>query len=158
MISHSRLLELMVYDSTTGIFAWRGGRRLRAGKVAGNLMSCGYLRIFADGRSYMAHRLAWFYITGGWPRADIDHRNGVRTDNRFANLREATRAENLQNQRTAKSTNRTGLLGVQRNRERFMARIQVDGRQIYLGTFDTPEEAHTIYVAAKRRLHPGCTI
>jgi hypothetical protein len=107
------------------------------------------------GRIYLAHRLAWMYVYGRWPAKglDIDHINGNRQDNRIANLREVTRGQNMQNQRRASSRSTTGLLGVLRKSRRFAAHITADGRTHCLGTFDTPEEAHRVYMDAKSRLH-----
>ena len=160
MLTYERLREVLHYDPETGVFTRlvRTSNRIKVGDVAGCSAGDGYVQIRVDGVRYLAHRLAFLWMTGEWPRDMIDHINGVRDDNRFANLRPATRAENMQNQRRAMSNSQTGLLGVTRVGKRFMATIQVDGRKIHIGTFDTPEQAHEAYLAAKRRLHPGCTI
>lgn len=116
------------------------------------------MRITLKGKDYLSHRLAWFYMTGAWPEQEIDHINGVRDDNRFANLREADRQINCQNVRKPYKNNRTGLLGVKPSLGKFVARIYVDGKERHLGTFKTPGLAHAAYVAAKRELHKGGTI
>lgn len=118
------------------------------------------MEIGINGRSYLAHRLAWLFVHGQWPDAEIDHKNGDRTDNRLCNLRCVTRQHNLMNQRRPRSNNTTGYLGVCVDRERgaFQARVQVSGRAHHLGRFDTPEAAHAAYVAAKRRMHPTCSL
>lgn len=152
------LKALVEYDPSTGVFTWRARQRMRAGKVAGGPAARGYRRIFVAGVSYLEHRLAWFYMTGRLPTNDIDHINGRRGDNRYANLREATRALNLENQRAARSDNTTGLLGVSVNHRGFSARIWVGGRCVHLGTFQTADLAHQAYLSAKRELHAGCTI
>lgn len=134
---------------------------MRGGKVAGNTNHAGYVRIGLGGaksNSYMAHRLAWLYMTGEWPVADIDHINGKRSDNRWVNLRSVSRSVNLQNQRVARSNNNTGLLGVTRTRGGFGAQIAAYGEQRWIGTFQTPEAAHAAYIAAKRVLHEGNTL
>lgn len=155
-ITVERLREVLDYDPETGILRWRisTSRRVRAGMVAGSL-NHGYRRIAIDRCVYLTHRIAWLYMTGAWPKDQIDHKNGVRDDNRFLNLREASNAENQHNQRHARRDNRTGLLGVSTNGGRFQAQIMVDGKQHYLGCFGTAEAAHAAYVEAKRRLHPG---
>lgn len=158
MIDHSRLLDIIDYSPKTGLFRWRPRSGVRKGRLAGSLQNKGYLRVYVEGRSYLQHRLAWFYMTGAWPPEDIDHINGDRKDNRFVNLRCVSRAVNLQNQKRAKGNTACGLLGVQRNKKRFAARIYVLGAPFHLGTYDTPEEAHSVYLRAKRRLHEGCTI
>lgn len=158
MISHERLKELLVYEPDTGLFRWLPRPRIRAGKVAGNVSERGYIRVFVDGRSYQANVLAWFYTKGEWPVGDVDHEDGVRGNNRWKNLRDVSRSVNLENMRTAKRNNLTGLLGVKVMKGKFQAGITVRGTRLHLGTFDTPAEAHGVYLAAKRELHEGCTI
>jgi len=153
------LRELLFYDSETGIFTWLVKRPgwLKVGDGAGYLLE-GYRVISLHGRQYKAHRLAWLYMTGSWPEEEIDHKNGKRADNRWSNLRLATRSLNKQNMRKARSDNQVGLLGVSPNRKNFQAEIRLNGRGYYLGTFRTPEAAHAAYLRAKRVLHSGCTI
>ena len=114
--------------------------------------------ISIDGRKHLAHRLAWLYVNGYCPPGDIDHINGDRAANRISNLRLATRSENLQNQSKAQKHNKTGLLGVSHRRGKFRAQIRVDGKKMHIGTFPTPEEAHTAYLEAKRQFHPFGTL
>ena len=103
----------------------------------------------------MAHRLAWLYTHGKWPSKYIDHINGVKTDNRIANLREADNGENMQNQRRARRNSKTGLLGVRWNRAsgNYVAVITVNRHVINVGSFKTAEEAHEAYLRAKAELH-----
>lgn len=155
MLTQARLKELLDYDPETGEFRWKETRRARKkGKVAGSICSGGYLQVCVDATLYMAQRLAWLYMTGEWPEFLIDHIDGVRSNNRFVNLRQATNAQNLQNLRASYSTNQLGLLGVCKAGNRFMANITVDQKRYHLGSFDNPEEAHEAYLAAKRKLHP----
>lgn len=121
----------------------------------------GYVVVTLRSRHYRAHRLIWLYVHGIWPSLDIDHRNGVRSDNRILNLREASVTLNNQNVRQARSHNKsTGLLGAYPTVTpgRWRARIVVNRKPIELGCFSSPEEAHATYLAAKRELHEGCTI
>jgi hypothetical protein len=97
-------------------------------------------------------------MTGRWPQFEIDHRNGIHDDNRWENLRDGTKSYNLQNQRKAHRNNKIGLLGVGKKRDGFQARIHLNGKTRYLGSFPTPELAYAAYLEAKRELHPGCTI
>lgn len=158
----ARLREVLKYDSVTGAFTWRIKTSSRAmpGQIAGTLRKDGYLQIYIDRACYQAHRLAWFYEHGVWPNNSIDHINGVRNANAISNLRDVTATGNNQNRRTAINNKTTGLLGASyvKSRGKYQAQIKVKGRQIGLGHFDTPEEAHKVYVQAKRRLHPTCTI
>ena len=107
-----------------------------------------------------AHRMAWLYMTGELPTADIDHINGIRNDNRFSNLRNVSRTVNLQNRRNAGANNKsTRIIGAYPSyANKFTSRIRVHGKDQYLGTFDTAQQAHAAYLSAKRRLHEGCTI
>jgi hypothetical protein len=98
-------------------------------------------------------------LKGAWPAYEIDHRDGVQSNNRERNLRDVPRRTNQQNCRSPRTDNATGLQGVGRTPSgRFRARITVDGKQHLLGCFGTAEEAHEMYVAAKRFLHEGNTL
>jgi hypothetical protein len=160
-LTPDRLRELLAYNPSTGAFTWRTRRNqhVAAGDSAGRLHANGYIYISVDGREYLAHRLAWLHATGQWPREQIDHIDGDRASNVLANLREVSNAVNQQNQRRARRDNKSsGLLGVKRNRKRWKASIQIDGKQRVIGTFDTPEQAHAAYIEEKRRVHPGGTL
>ena len=112
-LNQSRLKELLAYDPDTGVFTRlvKSNRNVRIGAVAGTCDSKGYGQISVDGKLYRAHRLAWLWMTGAWPVAQLDHRNGVRHDNRWENLREATNGENNQNA-AIRSNNTSGFMGV----------------------------------------------
>ena len=154
-LSHERLLELLTYDPMGGRFYRRKARPGRtAGEVAGCLHQDGYIAVKVDGRSYMAHRLAWFYVTGKWPPVEIDHVNRDRSDNRWCNLREATRSQNQQNLSRRKD-NPSGYPGVTFDTaaRRWRARISVGGKQHFLGHFDDLALAASAYRSAKQSLH-----
>lgn len=108
-----------------------------AGKPAGRVGGKGYREIAISGRRFQAHRLAWFLATGTWPSEEIDHINGDKADNRLANLREVSHAENGRNQ-PRPSNNRSGVIGVGWNATagKWAARIKVDGWSRFLGYFD----------------------
>lgn len=155
-LSLERLREALVYDETTGVFT----RRVTASSnaLAGSIVLCrsskGYLRVMIDGVRFTAHRLAWFYTKGKWPSEQIDHINGIKDDNRIANLREATAGENQQNVKPRrKSTSR--FLGVSwhKDRRKWSSQIGINGRAVYLGLFDTEVAAHNAYLAKKRQAH-----
>jgi hypothetical protein len=100
-LSADKLRTLLRYDPETGFFTWKATRRgcspsSNAGTVS---KDTGYRIIVIDYRQYRAHRLAYLYMTGAWPAEEIDHRNGVRDDNRWVNLRHATVAQNCRNSR-----------------------------------------------------------
>lgn len=159
-LTHERLLHLLSYDPASGAFAWKNpsARRVKVGGVAGTPDGHGYIQIQLDGVIHKAHRLAWFYVTGEYPSAEIDHRDGNRSNNAWANLRLATSRLNRQNIRRPRSDASLRTIGVQRDGRRFRAKIQVDGRQIYLGRFDSEEAAGQAYLNAKRHLHDYCEI
>jgi len=161
-ISAEFLRSVLSYSKTTGVFRWKTNRgRVKAGTIAGSLhRKHGYIQIGLCGKDHKAARLAWLYMTGGWPSQLVDHKNGNRSDNRWSNLRDLGFTANLQNMRKAHKDNVSGLLGVtwSREKQRFFARIQVNKRAMRLGYFDTAEAAHSAYLKAKRRLHASCTI
>lgn len=153
MLTAERLRQVMTYDQATGIFTRRiKTARVDVGDVAGSRDRRGYVCIRVDGPIYKAHRLAWLYVTGSWPTLEIDHVNGVTGDNRWANLREATRSQNMANARKHKNS---WLKGARYHRavKRWQGIIQKDGVRHELGWFDTPEEAHVAYCTAAIRLH-----
>lgn len=162
MLTFEQAQQAFAYDADTGELTWntRRSSNAPAGGVAGCVNERGYRVVSYSGRAYKAHRLIWLIVNGAWPVAEIDHINGDRGDNRIANLREADHAFNQQNQRTAQRKNRSGLLGVSWHKStgKWQAQIWADGKQINLGEFHAPDEAHAAYLNAKREIHPGCTI
>jgi HNH endonuclease/AP2 domain len=157
-MTHAELLELLHYDSETGLFTRRTtNRRHKSGTVIGakgHKNSNGYGRIRVKGQLFYTHRLAWFYVHGDWPSKQIDHVNGNRLDNRLSNLREASHAEQQQNSGIPKN-NTSGFVGVRRYKttESFIARIKHNRKNIHLGVYSTATEAHEAYLSAKARLH-----
>lgn len=145
MLTAERLREILSYDKETGIFKWRVclSNRAQVGAVAGNPSKRdGYIKIGVDGKIYMGHRLVWLYVTGEWPRNLIDHINCNGSDNRFANLREATHSQNLANLRKP-SANTSGHKGVSwdKFKNKWVARAKVNGRQYVFGYFVKIEDA-----------------
>ena len=161
-LTAERVRELLDYDPETGVLTWkvRRGGRAHLGAVAGVPDGLGYVSIRVDSRLYRAHRLAWLLSHGRWPPEQIDHINGVRDDNRLSNLREATRGQNMENQRRPRAGNTSGFLGVcwHARSKKFMARITTGGTRFYLGVYPDAESAHAAYLKAKRELHVGCMI
>lgn len=146
-LTRERLSALLDYNPDTGQFMNRvSRRRVAAGSIAGTVNARGYRLIAVDCRRYLAHRLAWYYMTGVWPRFEIDHRDGDTSNNRWRNLREATRAQNQRNVRKHRD-NRSGFKGVSRDKrtEKWLAKITFEGRPRRIGLFNTPEEAAAAY-------------
>lgn len=156
-ITAARLREVLDYNPETGIFTWRIilKRRNPIGSIAGSLPASGYRLIGIDGTNYRAHRLAWLYVHGEWPKQFIDHIDGDRLNNAIANLRDVSNKTNTENITKPRSTNGTGFLGVVRYKDKFSAFIKTGNKNHYLGAFNTPEEAHATYLAAKRYVHKG---
>ena len=156
VLTHDRLKELLDYDSYTGLFTWIQDRsnRVLSGTMAGCINSYGYIAIRLLGSSYLAHRLAWFYIYGVWPAKHLDHINGERDDNRLANLREASDAEQQQNVKLT-AANTSGHKGVSWNRrhKKWIAQIKAGGRYLYLGAFTEIEDAVAARAEGKRKYH-----
>lgn len=168
-ITADTVRELLHYDAASGEFMWRtrdvrwftpNSRRTAesecvrwnksfSGSSAGSLNGRGYVQIGLLGRRYYAHRIAWLYVTGEWPKDDIDHLNGDKTDNRFVNFRSVVDADNCKN-RGIRADNKSGFTGVFRQNNKWKAQIRIGGKSVHLGYFQTPEAAHSAYVEASK--------
>lgn len=154
-LSQARLKELLHYDADTGVFTWRARKRgVTVGRIAGSPAHYGYWCLVLEGKRYAAHRLAWLYVYGVYPASCTDHINRIRRDNRIANLREATRAQNLQNL-GINDRNKSGARGVSFDalNDKWRASISVDGRAKNLGRFSTKEDAAQAYKVAAAKYH-----
>jgi hypothetical protein len=168
MLTHKRLTERLEYDPNTGLFVWKyrnpsdfkntlrcaSWNSKHCGEIAGRKVKTKteYISIGIDYKTYLAHRLAWFYVYETWPNKTLDHIDTIRSHNWITNLREATYGENNQNIRVAMKRNLSGYLGVctDNGGTTFRAKIQVNGKSHYLGSFKNPEDAHAVYLIAKR--------
>lgn len=158
MITQSRLQYLLDYNPDTGVFTRRVRtcNRIRVGEIAGSLNTIlGYVEINVGGHRDYGHRLAWLYVNGSWPKDRIDHINGIRNDNRMANLRDVTCAQNAHNRAMPRS-NTSGYQGIIWHPQtgKWRARIRADGKSYSLGLYDRPEDAHAAYLSAKATRHP----
>ena len=137
MITQDELKKIFKYDSDTGMFE-RVSKRCgtRIGAYVGNVMPCGYLRIKVDGKLYLAHRLAWLYVHGKFPDAEIDHINGIRLDNKIINLRDVSKNENLINKRIYANSS-SGITGVNWHKQhrKWSVVISINGERKHLGLF-----------------------
>jgi hypothetical protein len=142
MINLEELKRLLEYNPNTGIFINKVTRSSMCikGKQAGCKAKSGYRQISKNGKTYLEHRLAWFYVYGIWPENTIDHINGIRDDNRICNLRDITLSKNIYYKNSK---------GYRKMGDKYQARITVDKKEIYLGTFKTKKEAKDVYQKAK---------
>jgi hypothetical protein len=150
-LTQEYLKSILCYDPETGIFTWiehRQGTK-GIGSEAGTLRDNGYWVIGIDGKSYGAHRLAWFYETGKWPLEDVDHEDHNKINNKFSNLRLATRSQSQWNRKGNYSDETKGTTY---DRGYYIMRIMAKGIK-YQSCHKTQEEAHAAYVEASRRLH-----
>jgi len=153
--SKERLNELFIYDSGNLIHKYH---KRFLGKIAGRKTIYGYIVLKVDGASFYAHRLIWQMINGDLQDMDIDHINGIKSDNRIENLRLVVRKTNAQNLIKAKKQNKLGVLGVHQRGNKFISQIIYKGKVKHLGIFDDIEKAAQTYLTAKRKYHEGCTI
>lgn len=155
-MNHARLLQLLHYDPDTGIFRWivKPAQRVKIGDIAGSVDAGGYIVIEITGKNYKAHRLAWFYMTGEWPSCDVDHRDGVPSNNTWTNLREAAGSVNHVNTAIYKS-NTSGVKGVSWHKVsgKWVASIGHNKRSIHLGCFDNMDDAIRARYEAEKLYH-----
>jgi hypothetical protein len=149
--------EHLSYDPLTGEFTWLKptAHRVKVGDTAGYIHSRGYVHINYKAKPYKAHRLAWVLHYGLLPKYKIDHINEIKHDNRISNLRLDIHRQNKQNVTIPSKSNTSGYTGVSFHKTagKWAANIYNRDTQIYLGLYDTPEEAHEAYLTAKRELH-----
>lgn len=155
-LTQEHLRQLLHYDPESGHLTWKvdvaRGARCRQGDRAGRLHPTGYIQIGIKGKKYLAHRLAWLWMHGVWPEGIVDHANGIPSDNRAANLRICTYAQNSANARRARN-NTSGYKGVSFKNGAFVATICVNGIQTHLGCFPTVERAAAAYRAAAHEMN-----
>ena len=137
-LTQTELKEILHYNKFTGIFTWaiNISSRARKGAIAGNMNQRGYCRIKIKNKEYLSHRLAFLYIEGYLPENGVDHRNRVKDDNRWSNLRETTQTCNMRNKGKLLS-NKSGITGVHRDPRynTWVVSIGVDSKTVYIGSY-----------------------
>ena len=156
IITHEQLKSIIHYHAETGIFTRiKSVRKPSIGVMNLALTEKGYLRIVLLNKSYLSHRIAWFYVTRAWPKNQIDHINNIKVDNRLTNLREAN---NSQNQKNAglRNDNSSGYKGVNYHKitGKWRAQIRINSKKTHLGLYTTAEDASRAYEAGAK-LHHG---
>lgn len=146
MIKQDTLKEALKYDEKTGIFKWktnRGGTAM-AGDVAGSKKRVGsssYWCVSLKNKHYYAHRLAWLYVYGEFPKGVIDHINHNSFDNRIDNLRDVTPGENSRNKKRIKRTKGILPVGIDFFQNKYRARVTYKGKCLHLGLFGSVDDA-----------------
>lgn len=155
ILSHNRLIELLHYNIDTGIFTWKKQKgKNKPGDVVKRVSDTGYNIVMLDRKLYKAHKLALYYVYGIYPDKSVDHINGIKTDNRFDNLRLATKSENAFNMKL-KVNNTSGVKGVswRTDRNKWRVYIKVNGIYESFGHFSTLEEAREVAYTARQHRH-----
>lgn len=152
-LSVERLKEVLDYDSISGTFTWKvdKGRNKCKGKKAGRKTNVGYITIKIDYIEYTAHRLAWLYTYGKWPKYILDHINRNPLDNSISNLREATISQNGANSKLP-INNTSGYRGITKVGKSWQAQISYNSKTIYLGRYRSKEEAYAAYSKKRQEL------
>lgn len=146
-ITQDYLKTIVSYDPATGIFTWLINYHDRMkGKPAGT-NNKGYKYLKINSQTYLAHRLAFLYMTGKLPELSVDHKDGIKNNNAWDNLREATAKQNMHN-RSATKRSKLGVKGVSFHKSRGVYQVQMS-----LGCYKTLEEAKAVYDEAARKLH-----
>jgi hypothetical protein len=146
-----RLKEALQYEPDRGLWFWKIKccHHISIGDQAGTISNF-YIKIRVDGFTYFAHRLAHFYMTGAWPIDQVDHEDLNKSNNRWLNIRSATRSQNNAN-RPMQKNNKSGVKGVVKVGEgKFVAKIRIDRKTKNLGQFPTLELAGAAYERAAK--------
>lgn len=156
-LTADRLREVLDYDPVTGQFAWAISTKghIQKGRRAGTeCASHPYRQLSVDGKVYLEHRLAWLHVHGEWPRYFIDHIDINPRNNRIANLREATREQNVWNSSSARSkTSKHRGVSWHAGNKKWRASIHMNGRAKTIGYYASEDEAAAAYRVASIALH-----
>lgn len=155
MLTQAELKYQLSYDPYTGLFKWIVLKpNMKIGDIAGSPDSHGYINISIKNKKYSAHRLAWLYITGIYPKNLIDHKNLIRNDNRFLNLRECTYQQNNFNRPSIKGkTSKFKGVSFCKERRKWIAHATLNKKSYFLGRFDSEILAASVYEEFSKRNH-----
>lgn len=150
------ILDAIAYNPVTGIFIWKISPRygIEPGDIAGSVCDKGYIQIKYKQKVYKAHRLTFLFMTGKYPTKHIDHKNTIRQDNSWGNLRESNQRQNNEN-RGMRSDNTSGIKGVSWSipHKKWLVQIQVKGIKLYLGLYEDLELAELVISEARNKYH-----
>lgn len=158
MINQCQLKQHLLYDDETGVFTRKisNSNKCKVGDVAGYVNSHGYRIIRVLSKMYPAHRLAWLYMFGEFPKKEIDHIDGVKDNNKIKNLRECDKFQNQCNTLARKGSSvKSKGVDFMKNRGKYRARIRVRGKDLHLGLFETELEANDAYLFASKAYQEG---
>lgn len=145
-----------IFDYKDGNLFWkkRTGPRSKINEIAGHLRKNGYVQVILHRKIYVAHRLIWLWIHGEWPKNEVDHIDGNKSNNKIENLRDVTKSQNQQN-RLKTRQNTSGYKGVffHARSNKWIAKITLNKKQNYLGYFSSPLDAHNAYCEAAKKFH-----
>ena len=153
-MTQEELKSILNYNSETGEFSWTPKKKWKKSSAVGSKKPSGYMQAGIGGKVYYQHRLAWLYMTGEMPDLEIDHINGIKDDNRWCNLRLATRSQNEMNTALS-SANTSGIKGVSwdaRNKK-WCATIKIEKRTVWLGRHSSIESARKAIERARENMH-----
>ena len=159
-IDYQTAREYFNYCPETGVMLWRKspGGRVAVGREVGPGMNDGYKTVALHGKHYMVHRVIWLLMTGSFPPKQIDHKNQIRADNRWRNLRAVTNQENQCNAKL-RDDSTSGITGIGWSKAcgKWMARIQFKGKRIGLGFYDDLAVAIAVRKSAEEKygFHPN---
>ena len=146
--------RLFDYNPETGWLTHKPRHGVVAGARAG-YVNAGYRSVKIHGKAYLEHRIIWLLVTGAWPEREVDHEDLDKTNNRWANLRPATRSQNVANGPVRSARKHGTMKGAFYNVRNgvWQSRIRGSGgKEIHLGTFATEADAHAAYVAAAKEM------
>lgn len=152
-LTQERLKELLDYDPHTGIFTHKLSRGSLKGSQAGTACKLGYHRIQIDYQLHLAHRLAFLFMEGCFPKENVDHRDGNPSNNCWSNLRECTQKQNIQNSLGSGKFYKNVYFTKGPRKKPFNVKVEVEGRPKSFGYYATPEEANEVAIILRREIH-----
>ena len=146
MITHEELLELLHYDKDTGGVRWKkaNNSRIKAGSIAGSVHKKGHNINTINNKNYNSARLAWFYINKEWPKGEVTHINNIKCDDRICNLKNVSLGSRVRKRNVNPCYDK--------RYNKWQSSITLYKKRIYLGRFDTEQEAKDAITNYKLKL------